>query len=202
VTVLLALRILAGLKLLMSTGCRVIFYAQSSRFCVVVITTTTSGSVAPSSGGESKPKSTGGMSFGKGVYEALNKQLEILINEGITVNVNYTDGGLNGQPNKSINVSADGDDAEKLAELLNLAGVQTTSHEEPSAEVVDENKPDWPTNPEYSDDALQYSGGLNKPKETGQSTIPVLASQIRRQMDENVNLERTLFSLYKKFKGV
>jgi hypothetical protein len=29
--------------------------------------------------------------------------------------------------------------------------------------MVDENKPDWPTNTETSDDAFQYSGGLNKP---------------------------------------
>jgi hypothetical protein len=44
---------------------------------------------------------------------------------------------------------------------------------------VDENKPDWPTNTETSRDALQYSGGLNKPKRDvagdGQSTVPVTA---------------------------
>jgi hypothetical protein len=47
--------------------------------------------------------------------------------------------------------------------------------------MVDENKPDWPTNTETSDDAFQYSGGLNKPKSTGQTTIPVIASQEERQ---------------------
>ena len=47
--------------------------------------------------------------------------------------------------------------------------------------MVDENQPDWPTNTETSDDALQYSGGLNKPKSTGQTTIPVIASQDDRQ---------------------
>ena len=42
-----------------------------------------------------------------------------------------------------------------------------------------ENKPNWPTDTEYSDDAMQYSGGLNKPKTDiagdGQSTVPVTA---------------------------
>jgi len=48
-------------------------------------------------------------------------------------------------------------------------------------DMVDENKPDWPTNTETSDDALQYAGGLNKPKSTGQTTVPVIASQDERQ---------------------
>jgi hypothetical protein len=48
-------------------------------------------------------------------------------------------------------------------------------------DMVDENKPNWPTNTEYSDDAFQYSGGLNKPKSSGQTTAPVVASQLSRQ---------------------
>jgi hypothetical protein len=47
--------------------------------------------------------------------------------------------------------------------------------------AVDENNPDYPTNTETSPDALQYSGGLNKPKSTGQTTVPVIASQDSRQ---------------------
>ena len=47
VTVVLALQILEGLKILMSTGCRAIFYAQSNLLCIV-ITTTISGSVLSS----------------------------------------------------------------------------------------------------------------------------------------------------------
>jgi hypothetical protein len=43
-------------------------------------------------------------------------------------------------------------------------------------EAVDENAPDWPTNTETSPDALQYAGGLNKPKTDvagdGQTTTP------------------------------
>ena len=43
------------------------------------------------------------------------------------------------------------------------------------------NAPDWPTNTETSDDALQYAGGLNKPKSTGQTTAPVIAGQDERE---------------------
>jgi hypothetical protein len=43
------------------------------------------------------------------------------------------------------------------------------------------NEPDYPTNTETSDNAMQYSGGLDGPKSTGQSTVPVLASQDDRQ---------------------
>jgi hypothetical protein len=47
--------------------------------------------------------------------------------------------------------------------------------------MVDENSPDYPTNTEQADNNFEYSGGLNGPKSTGQSTVPVLASQEERQ---------------------
>jgi hypothetical protein len=60
-------------------------------------------------------------------------------------------------------------------------------------EAVDENSPDWPTNTETSPDALQYAGGLNKPKTDvagdGQTTIPNTAvhtqdeDALRRMME-------------------
>jgi hypothetical protein len=40
-----------------------------------------------------------------------------------------------------------------------------------------ENHPDWPTDEEGTDDAMMYSGGLNGPKSTGQTTVPVIAHQ-------------------------
>ena len=72
--------------------------------------------------------------------------------------------------------------------------------------MVDENSPDWPTNTEKLDAQPQlrtYSGGLNGPKSTGQTTVPVVASQLRRQasMEESVELERTLFKTWKNYKG-
>ena len=42
---------------------------------------------------------------------------------------------------------------------------------------VSENEPDWPTDEEGTEDAMMYSGGLNGPKSTGQTTIPVIAGQ-------------------------
>jgi hypothetical protein len=60
---------------------------------------------------------------------------------------------------------------------------------------VTQNDPDYPTNQECSDDALQYSGGLNKPKATGQTTIPVIASQEERQFAES----KSFLDLYKAF---
>jgi len=48
-------------------------------------------------------------------------------------------------------------------------------------DVVSQNSPDFPSNTETNDDSLQYSGGLNGPKSTGQTTIPVVASQDDRQ---------------------
>lgn len=161
--------------------------------------TTTSGSVstAPAEGGK---KAKGGMQFGKGVYESLDKQFQKLLNEEMTINVNM---GPDGQ--KSITVTATAEDADQLAQLLNLAGMQGNDHSS-CAGQVDENSPDWPTDQETidNDDAhlRKFSGGLNGPKSTGQVTVPVLASQLNRQrtMEDTVQLERKLFDLYKNYK--
>jgi len=60
--------------------------------------------------------------FGKGIYDSLNRQVDNLITEGMSVTVNMRTDDT-GQPHKDITVHADGDDAAKLAELLNLAGI-------------------------------------------------------------------------------
>ena len=129
-----------------------------------------------------------------------------MLNEGMNVSIN-----ADAEGHKSITVSADGEEAENLAQLLRLAGM----HKEPAAECptcgqapcgcdeqVDENAPDWPTNPESSPNAMQYSGGLNGPKSTGQTTVPVIAGRGRRQgtMEENVTIERSLFKLFNEYK--
>jgi hypothetical protein len=148
-------------------------------------------------------KSSGGFQFGKGVYESMDKRLTQALNEGMNVSVNMNS-GADGNPTKSITVSADGEEAEALAQLLKMAGMGGGQEQSScGAEMVDENSPDWPTNTETSDDALQYSGGLNKPKSTGQTTVPVIASQMRRQvsMEEGVTLERSLFKLYQNYKA-
>jgi hypothetical protein len=159
-----------------------------------------------------KESNKGGYNFGGGIYENLDKKVENMIAEGMSITANMS-AGEEGEPRKSITVTADGDDADILAQLLKMAGLEGGAQDTcPTcgsaecgcdAKMVDENKPDWPTNTETSDDALQYSGGLNKPKSTGQTTIPVIASQLRRQvsMEENVELERSLFKTWQNYKG-
>ena len=172
--------------------------------------TTTAGSVATA---PAAVKSSKGMQFGKGVYESLDSKLESMISEGMSVTVNMA-AGEEGEPRKSINVVADGEDADKLAELLKMAGL---GHKQEACsacghspcdceEELDENSPDWPTEKETlaaEPNLRTYSGGLNGPKSTGQTTVPVIASQLRRQasMEEGVKLERTLSTLYKNYKA-
>lgn len=158
---------------------------------------------------EEKPKKAkGGIDFGGSVYENLDAQLEGLITEGMNVTINMTTDD-SGQDRKTVTVTAEDDDAVTLVELLRNAGMGNSAPESCSTcgesacgcAQVDENSPNWPTDQETSNDALQYAGGLNKPKSTGQTTTPVIASQLRRQvsMEESVKLERSLFDLYKDF---
>ena len=158
---------------------------------------------------EEKPKKAkGGIDFGGSVYENLDAQLEGLITEGMNVTINMTTDD-SGQDRKTVTVTAEDDDAVTLVELLRNAGMGNSAPESCSTcgesicecEMVEENSPNWPTDQETSNDALQYAGGLNKPKSTGQTTTPVIASQLRRQvsMEESVKLERSLFDLYKDF---
>ena len=162
---------------------------------------------------ENKPAKSGGYQFGKGVYESLDKKYKQALTEGMNISVNMNT-GPDGQPSKNITVSADGEDAESLAQLLKMAGINGQSQEACPAcgssdcgcESIDENSPDWPTNKEIMDadpNLRTYSGGLNGPKSTGQTTTPVIASQLRRQvsMDESVELERSLFKLYQNYKA-
>jgi hypothetical protein len=177
--------------------------------------TTVSGSVATA---PASPKASKSMQFGKGVYESLDSKLETMIVESMNVTVNMST-DEQGQAQKSITVTATDQDADKLAELLKMAGLGGQSNQDAPcsqcgsapcgcAEVVDENSPDWPTNTvtggENDPNLRTYSGGLNKPKSTGQTTIPTLGSADRRRqvsMEENVELERTLFKTWKNYKG-
>jgi hypothetical protein len=158
--------------------------------------TTTSGSVATAPAAEPK-KGKGGMQFGKGIYDSMNRDLEAMIAESMSVNISSsTEGG------DSVTVTATDQDAGTLKELLRNAGIGGDSHSDSGcgcgttpcscAEVVDENQPDWPTDEVTSDDALQYSGGLNKPKTdvagAGQTTVPVTAVRVQegeQELDES-----------------
>ena len=182
--------------------------------------TTVAGSVAPVQ--NAAPKAGKGMQFGKGVYEGFNTSVESMITESMNISVNMN-AGEDGQTRKSITVTAEGQEADQLAALLKMAGLHGQSSESCGCgntpcscdETVEEahgdtdetlNKPDWPTDKETLEaepNLRTYSGGLNGPKSTGQTTVPVVASQLRRQasMEESVELERSLFKTWKNYKG-
>ena len=177
--------------------------------------TTTSGSVATGAA----PKSSAGTTFGKGIYDSLNRQLENMISESMNINMSMNN-DEHGGPRKSLTVTATDDDAVMLAGLLKMAGMghgdehihamtgddsdidalHNIDHmhgEEPCStcgsspcgcedEMMDEaygdtdaseNEPDWPTDQEGTDNAMMYSGGINGPNGTGQTTNPVIAGQ-------------------------
>ena len=167
---------------------------------------------------DAEPKAKGGIQFGKGVYESINSRVEKMITEGMNVSVNMST-NEHGELTKNITVSAEGAEAESLAQLLNLAGMapkesgcgcgQTPcgcSQVEEAYGDTDptENKPDYPTDAETTgeDDELlrRWAGGLNKPKSTGQTTIPVIASQTDRQVSEQVKTDKLGMNLYAELK--
>jgi phage anti-repressor protein len=167
---------------------------------------------------EPKAKKTGGIEFGKGIYESINSRVEKMITEGMNVSVNMST-NEHGELTKNITVSAEGDEAESLAQLLNLAGMSSkqsacgcgqtpcgcnTVEEAYSDTDPTENKPDYPTDAQTTgeDDELlrRWAGGLNKPKSTGQTTIPVVASQTDRQVSEQTKADKLGMNLYAELK--
>jgi hypothetical protein len=135
-------------------------------------------------------KSSGGFKFGGGIYDSINRDLENMIAESMSINMSdSTEGG------KSLTVTATDEDAMKLAMMLKSAGVGGHDHDMHSgmAEAVDENMPDYPTNTQQAENNFGYAGGLNKPKTDvagdGQTTIPNTAvhtqdeDALRRMME-------------------
>lgn len=152
--------------------------------------------------------SKGGIKFGGGIYDSFNRDLENMIKESMarldeSMSINMSmNNDEHGGPSKSLTVTATDEDAMKLSELLKSAGLGGGDSEgyggagyksacgcgqpdcscgDDELDEVDMNKPDYPTDSETSSDPFQYSGGLNKPKATGQTTVPVIASQEERQ---------------------
>ena len=64
-----------------------------------------------------------------------------------------------------------------------------------------DNEPDYPSNQEYSNDSIQYSGGLNSKKSTGQSTLPVVASQMHR-LHSHVSEGQHMMDLYRSIQAI
>ena len=156
-------------------------------------------------GGADTPTASSGFSYGKGIYDSINRELENMIAESMSVNMSdSTEGG------KSLTITATDEDAMKLAVMLKSAGLgggetmgqemgQEMGQQEscPTCgmgdcgcgdvqEAVAENNPDYPTDQTGTEDAMMYSGGMNGPKSTGQTTVPVIANQDSRMGDEEL----------------
>ena len=206
-------------------------------------------------GGTDTPTASSGFSYGQGIYDSMNRELETMIRESMNISMSMnTD--ANGGPSKSVTVTATDDDALKLGELLKNAGlgghdlphveggadldhpgaievngtmdaegaedladqirqaVGDHSHEHDGGEAcpdcgqeecgcdevdeaygdnaVSQNEPAYPTNTETAQDSFEYSGGLNGPKSTGQTTIPVIAGQDERMGADDLHRLREM----------
>jgi hypothetical protein len=151
-------------------------------------------------GGTGTPTASSGFSYGKGIYDSLDRDVEAMIAESMNISMSMNSDAQGG-PSKSLTVTATDDDAMKLSELLKNAGLgggdegyggsgyksacgcgtPDCSCGDEKMDEVDMNQPDYPTDTEQAQDNFGYSGGLNKPKSTGQTTVPVIASQEERQ---------------------
>jgi hypothetical protein len=168
--------------------------------------TTTSGSVsvAPAGG-----KATG--MFGKGVYEgalakSFNTKLNTVLTEGMSINMSVGEDGT-----KSLSVNATDEDAVQLAQLLKMAGLggqdggkvcPACGNSACGCEQVAEGDLANSPEPGYSDANTMLntlSGGLNGRKSTGQTTIPVVASQLSRQQSVTENTEERLWNIYNRY---
>jgi hypothetical protein len=140
-------------------------------------------------GGTGTPTASSGFGYGKGIYDSLNRDVENAINESMqqlseSMSVNMSDSSEGG---KSLTITATDEDALKLATLLKSAGLgggdahgndegcsscdqSPCGCEEVEIDEVSMNEPDYPTNTETGS-SMQYSGGLDGPKSTGQSTL-------------------------------
>lgn len=186
---------------------------------------TVAGNVAPSAAAPKKSKA--GFTFGKGIYDSMNRELENMISESMNVSVNMSM-DKHGEPRKNITVSAEGEAAEQLAQLLNLAGIagKVSDKEDHSdcgcgtspcscEQMVDENATDWPTNTAViGDDDPQlrrFAGGLNRPKSSGQTTVPVVSrdpsrgaegpEEMHKKLGEANDLGMNLYREYKNYKA-
>jgi hypothetical protein len=168
--------------------------------------TTTSGSVsvAPAGG-----KATS--MFGKGVYEgalakSFNTKLNTVLTEGMSINMSVGEDGT-----KSLSVNATDEDAVQLAQLLKMAGLggqdggevcPACGNSACGCEQVAEGDLANSPEPGYSDANTMLntlSGGLNGRKSTGQTTIPVVASQLSRQQSVTENTEERLWNIYNRY---
>ena len=169
---------------------------------------TTSGSVAASTG------ATGEGIYGNpSIYEGFNSRVENMITESMSVNVSSS---TEGEP--TVTVSATGEDANMLAQLLKLAAVPARTapcevcgdmHE--GSCMREENEANSADNTQTYD--MQYllnaiSGGLNGPKRqinpNNPGDNPLAMTGLGKNtlnLEESDSVESHLKKLYREFKG-
>ena len=175
---------------------------------------TVAGSVAPAMGGKA-PKGSGGMQFGKGVYEgalaeSFNNKLKTVLNEGMTINMSADQDGK-----KSLTVTATDEDADQLAQILKMSGLGGSSEEACSTcgksgcgcEQMEEDLANSADNTMYADANYMVNGitdGLNGRK-TDQSTLGTVINQDPRRTVGSIaeeireQQEARLWNLYKQY---
>ena len=175
---------------------------------------TVAGSVAPAMGGKAS-KGSGGMQFGKGVYEgalaeSFNNKLKTVLNEGMTINMSADQDGK-----KSLTVTATDEDADQLAQILKMSGLGGSSEEACSTcgksgcgcEQMEEDLANSADNTVYADANYMVNGitdGLNGRK-TDQSTLGTVINQDPRRTVGSIaeeireQQEARLWNLYKQY---
>jgi len=180
--------------------------------------TTVAGSVAPAA--EAPKGKKGGMIFGKGVYEgqiseSFEAKLNSVLTEGISINASQGEDGK-----KTLTVNATDDDAVKLSQILQLAGMPQSKDYHDACptcgddqgmcehQMMEEDLANSPDEQTYSVDTMtmDLSGGLNGQKTTGQTTGAPFNAQPARQgalhgkMEEVVeSKEKGLWELYQRY---
>jgi hypothetical protein len=182
--------------------------------------TTVAGSMAVS---DAAPKGKKGMQFGKGVYESrleegFQASLDSVLNESMSMNVSTDDQG-----GKSLTITATDADAEKLSDILKLAGMQSSGYQtacsscggihEGSCQMEEglANSPD-PVSAELGDTGdYGVAGGLNGPKQqvnpNNAGDNPLAMRDLGRtahtlslgKVDESV--EQRLWDIYKRYES-
>jgi hypothetical protein len=155
-----------------------------------------------------KPKEktgSGSMQFGKGIYDSFNRKLEGMIAEGMQINASMNTDAQGG-PSKTLTITATDESAEQLMMLLKMAGLTQDSEACPhcgqspcGCDHVEEDLANSPDEVTASSEVVTQgmSGGLNKPKSTGQTTVPVMNVDPKRQG----MLETMQRQLWKKYQG-
>jgi hypothetical protein len=174
---------------------------------------TVAGSMAPAAGGKA-PKGSGGMTFGKGVYEgamaeSFNNKLKNVLNEGMTINMSADQDGK-----KSLTVTATDDDADQLAQILKMSGLgsseeacSTCGKSGCGCEQMEEDLANSADNTMYADTNYMVNGitgGLDGRK-TDQSTLGTVINQDPRRTVGSIaeeireQQEARLWNLYKQY---